>query len=116
MQFALPYIKSAGIPSGSLPNPINQDNELQTPTPTPTSPPPSTSPPSSASQPPPILPTASSNEQTEHTQTPLSVSTWCSSSQCHKNKTSKNDELFSEYLEMKMSKQNVNDIYCLNHN
>lgn len=34
MQFAISYIKSAGIPSGSLPNPINQDNELQTPTPT----------------------------------------------------------------------------------
>ncbi|KAJ0172485.1 hypothetical protein K1T71_011624 [Dendrolimus kikuchii] len=97
MQFALPYIKSAGIPSGTLPNPINQDYEIQASTSTPISPPPSKS------------PTASSSEQTECTPTPLSVSTWRSSSQRHKNKTSDNDKPFNDYLKIKISKQNVND-------
>ncbi|CAH2100849.1 unnamed protein product [Euphydryas editha] len=97
LSFHVPFIKSAGIPSGSLSNSINQDNELQASTPTPTSPPPSASPPPSSSPlpstspPPPTSPTASASEQTERTPTPLSVSTWRNSSQRHKNKTSRND-------------------------
>lgn len=111
MQFAIPYIKTAGTPSGSLPNPKIQDDEENEPpeinqnasalSPT-TSP--LTSPPRC---------TTSPTYQTERSETPLSTSSRHSSSASlnqnyrrYKNKVSENDELFNKYIQTKMSKKN----------